>query len=206
MTNRSTTAVTVLACAAALAGCAADTSGFRQGPIPENDPSSYGLTDQAQLDLPPEPGSNAPFGESIAWEALVAVSEFAGTTDPDAAYACPAITGQEREVTCTVTFLGDDYDYVVTIDDAWELMPDVLDQTWIQYTAELPAGPVVRDVVEDHLRWSKRTEYVLCDLPEVASAEVGEELGTCETVDEDGFGTTEMIVTVGEYGFMTQHA
>ncbi|GAA1076024.1 hypothetical protein [Nocardiopsis composta] len=205
MTNKRAAAAAVLASAVALAGCAVDTSGFRRGAIPENDPTAYSATGPFQLDLPPEPGSDAPFEESIAWEALAKVSEFAGTTDSDAAYACPAITGQEREVGCTVTFLGEDYDYIVTIEDSWDLMPELIDQTWIEYTAELPAGPVVRDVVEDHLRWSNKTEYVLCDLPEVTRAEVDSEPGTCEFVEEDGYGTQEAKVHVTETGFVVEH-
>ncbi|MCY9783818.1 hypothetical protein KIK06_07935 [Nocardiopsis sp. EMB25] len=205
MTNERAAVVAALASAVVLAGCAVDTSGFRRGPIPENDPTAHDATGPFQLDLPPEPGSDAAFGESIAWEALAEVSEFAGTTDPEATYTCPTITGQDRQVTCTVTFLGDSYDYVVTIEDSWEFMPEVIDQTWLQYTAELPAGPVVRDVVEDYLRWSGGTEYVLCDLPEVTGAAVGEEVGTCEAVDEDGYGTRRATIVVGEYGFLARY-
>lgn len=169
-----------------------DASSFNQGPVPDEAPEL-----DSDTDLPPEPGSDAPLGDRIAWEALDRVSTFASTADPDATYTCPQIEGEEGEsVTCTVTFLGEEFDYTINIQSSGIL---------INYDWDLPEGPLVREVVEDTLRVSAETEYVLCDMD--SDVERGETGGTapflCQSLDEETGDVTEWELSISQYGSFT---
>lgn len=165
-----------------------DASSFNQGPIPDEAPEID------ETDLPAEPDSSAPLGDRIAWEALERISTFASTTDPDAAYSCPEIAGEEGEsVTCTVNFLGEDFEYSIDIESSGIL---------ISYDWDLPEGPLVREVVEDSLRASAETEYVLCDMDnDVERGETGGEAPfLCQSLDEETGDVTEWELSISQYG------
>ncbi|GAB2513036.1 hypothetical protein [Nocardiopsis aegyptia] len=167
---------------------AADTGDFNQGPIPAAAP---------ELDtsgLPPEPASDAPLGDRIAWEALEQVATFAKVNDPDATYECPAIAGEEGEsATCTVTFLGEQFEYTITIESSGIL---------INYQAELHDGPLIREVVEDALRYSENTEYVLCDMDaDLVRGETDTDAPfTCQSLDEASGTVSEHTLSISMYG------
>ncbi|RKS06172.1 hypothetical protein DFP74_1796 [Nocardiopsis sp. Huas11] len=165
-----------------------DTADFNQGPIPDAAP---------ELDtsgLPPEPGSDAPLGDRIAWEALEQVATFAKVNDPDATYECPEIAGEEGEsVTCTVTFLGEPFEYTITIESSGIL---------INYQAELHDGPLIREVVEDALRYSENTEHVLCDMDaDLVRGETDTDAPfTCQSLDEASGTVSEHTLSISMYG------
>lgn len=166
-----------------------DASAFNQGPIPAEAPEI-----DPEADLPAEPDSSAPLGDRIAWEALERISTFASTADPDAAYSCPEIAGEEGEsVTCTVNFLGEDFDYTIDIESSGIL---------ISYDWDMPEGPLVREVVEDTLRVSAETESVLCDM--ATDLERGETGGEgpflCQSLDEATGDVTEWELSISQYG------
>ncbi|WP_017585869.1 hypothetical protein [Nocardiopsis ganjiahuensis] len=165
-----------------------DASAFNQGPIPAEAPE----IDEA--DLPAEPDSAAPLGDRIAWDALESVSTFASTTDPEATYTCPEIAGEEGEsITCTVNFLGEDWDYSIDITSSGVL---------INYEWDLPEGPLIREVVEDTLRVSAETEYVLCDMAtDLERGVPGEEAPfLCQSLDEATGDVTEWELSISQYG------
>lgn len=165
-----------------------DASAFNQGPVPAEAPE----IDEA--DLPAEPDSSAPLGDRIAWEALERISTFASTVDPDAAYSCPEIAGEEGEsVTCTVNFLGEDFEYSIDIESSGIL---------INYDWDLPEGPLVREVVEDSLRASAETEFVLCDMAtDLERGETGGEAPfLCQSLDEETGDVTEWELSISQYG------
>jgi hypothetical protein len=157
------------------------------------------FTDEApeldsDADLPAEPGSDAPLGDRIAWEALDRVSTFASMADPGATYTCPEIEGEEGEsVTCTVTFLSEDFDYTIDVQSSGIL---------INYEWDLPEGPLVREVIEDSLRVSAQTEYVLCDMD--SDLERGETGGKapflCQSLDEETGDVTDWEISISQYG------
>ncbi len=165
-----------------------DASAFNQGPIPAEAPE----IDEA--DLPAEPDSSAPLGERIAWDALESISTFASTIDPEATYTCPEIAGEEGEsVTCTVNFLGEDWEYSIDVESSGIL---------INYSWDLPEGPLVREVVEDSLRVSAETEYVLCDMDtDLERGETGGEAPfLCQSLDEATGDVTEWELSISQYG------
>jgi hypothetical protein len=166
-----------------------DASAFNQGPVPDETPEL-----DSDADLPPEPASDAPLGDRIAWEALDRVSTFASMADPDATYTCPEIEGEEGEsVTCTVTFLSEDFDYTIDVQSSGIL---------INYEWDLPEGPLVREVIEDSLRVSAQTEYVLCDMD--SDLERGETGGKapflCQSLDEETGDVTDWEISISQYG------
>ncbi|WP_053619133.1 hypothetical protein [Nocardiopsis sp. NRRL B-16309] len=166
----------------------AATEDFNQGPIPDAEP---------ELDvsgLPPEPATDAPLGDRIAWEALEQVATFAKVNDPDATYECPEIAGEEGEsATCTVTFLGEPFEYTITIESSGIL---------INYQAELHDGPLIREVVEDSLRASENTEYVLCDMDaDLVRGETDTDAPfTCQSLDEESGTVSEHTLSISMYG------
>jgi hypothetical protein len=165
-----------------------DASSFNQGPVPDEAPE----IDEA--DLPAEPDSSAPLGDRIAWEALERISTFASTTDPDATYTCPEIAGEEGEaVTCTVNFLDEDFEYSIDIESSGIL---------VSYDWDLPEGPLVREIVEDSLRASTESEYVLCDM--ASDLERGETGGEapflCQSLDEETGDVSEWELSISQYG------
>ncbi|WP_116246427.1 hypothetical protein [Nocardiopsis sp. FIRDI 009] len=169
---------------------APDTSDLHRGPIPDAAP------DMDEADLPPEPEGSAPLSERIAWEALERVSSFANTTDPDAASTCPDIAGEEGEsATCTVTFLGEEFEYTIDVESGGVL---------ISYTPTLHEGPVVREVVEDTLRVQTESEQVACDMEEVVSvAPDSEGVARCRALNEDLGEVLEYDLNVGGVGTLS---
>ncbi|MDE3723181.1 hypothetical protein PWG71_17450 [Nocardiopsis sp. N85] len=168
-----------------------DTGDFNQGPIPSEKPELN------ESDLPPEPDNSAPLGERIAWEALEQVSTFASMTDPDATYQCPDIAGEEGEsVTCTVNFLGEEFEYNIDIQSSGIL---------ISYEQDLPEGPLVREMVEDTLRWDAETEYVLCDMEsDLVRGRTSEDAPfTCQALDEETGDVSEYTLSISMYGAYT---
>ena len=166
-----------------------DTSSFHQGPIPDEAPEI-----DPEADLPAEPDSAASLGDRIAWEALERVSTFASVTDPDATSSCPEIAGEEGEsVTCTVTFLDEEFEYSIDISSSGIL---------INYDWDLPEGPLVREVVEDSLRVSAESELVLCDMDsDVERGETGGEAPfLCQSLDEETGDVTEWEISISQYG------
>ncbi|WP_049574077.1 hypothetical protein [Nocardiopsis sp. SBT366] len=166
-----------------------DTSSFNQGPIPDEAPEI-----DPETDLPAEPDSSAPLGDRIAWEALERISTFASVTDPDAASTCPEIAGEEGEsVTCTVTFLDEEFEYSIDISSSGIL---------INYEWDMPEGPLVREALEDSLRVSAETELVLCDMDsDVERGETGGEAPfLCQSLDEETGDVTEWEVSISQYG------
>lgn len=140
-----------------------DLSSLRRGTIP----AAYPEPDLSGL--PPKPADSAPVRERIAWEALQKVTDFAHHVDPGARSSCPAFDpGRTTTATCTVTYLGERYDYVLS-DIKFKgngLTDGRTEQGTISYHAELTAGPIVRDRVETVLRHQNGTEYEACDMPE----------------------------------------
>ncbi|OXM49752.1 hypothetical protein CFP75_17965 [Amycolatopsis alba DSM 44262] len=97
------------------------------------------------------------------------MTDFAHRVDPGARSSCPAFDARRTTTaTCTVTYLGEGYDYVLRdikfrgtgISDGRN------EQGTISYTAELASGPIIRDQVESVLRYQNATEYEACDMPE----------------------------------------
>jgi len=140
-----------------------DLSSLRQGTVP----AAYPEPDLGGL--PPKPADSKPLRERIGWEALEKVTRFANRVDPGARPSCPTLDpGRTTTLTCTVTFLGEKYDYVLRnikfqgngISDGRN------EQGTISYNAALTSGPIVRDHVESVLRHQNSTEYVACDMPE----------------------------------------
>ncbi|CAL9508518.1 hypothetical protein SUDANB121_03602 [Nocardiopsis dassonvillei] len=168
-----------------------DTEDFNQGPVPSEKPELN------EDDLPPEPDNSAPLSERIAWEALEQVSIFASMTDPDATYQCPDIAGEEGEsVTCTVNFLGEEFEYKIDIQSSGIL---------ISYEPELPEGPLVREMVEDTLRWDAETEYVLCDMEsDLVRGRTSEDAPfTCRSLDAETGDVREHTLSISRYGAYT---
>ncbi|MFD3685293.1 hypothetical protein ACFWTE_10795 [Nocardiopsis sp. NPDC058631] len=168
-----------------------DTADFNQGPIPDAAPE---VTEE---DLPAEPDSAAPLGDRIAWEALEQVSVFASVVDPDATSTCPDIAGTEGEsATCTVSFLGEEFDYTITVESSGVL---------ISYQQELPEGPLVREAVEDTLRVQAETEYVLCDMEaDLVRGEPDTDAPfTCLALDETTGEADEYTLSISMYGAFT---
>ncbi|WP_370944247.1 hypothetical protein AB5J62_34840 [Amycolatopsis sp. cg5] len=119
--------------------------------------------------LPPKPADSAPVRDKLAWEALDKVTRFAQRVDPGAKASCPAFNARSTTTaTCTVTYLGENYDYVLrNIEFVGSGITDGrTERGSISYKAELPAGPIVRDELEKTLRYQAKTEYVACDMPE----------------------------------------
>ncbi|MBR8741662.1 hypothetical protein [Nocardiopsis sp. MG754419] len=165
-----------------------DTSAFNQGPVPSERPE----IDEA--DLPAEPDSSAELSDRIAWEALQRVSTFASVIDPDATSTCPDIAGDEGEsVTCTVDYLGEEFEYTIDIESSGIL---------ISYDWNLPEGPLVREVLEDTLRFSSDNELVLCDMEsDVARGETGGEGPfLCQTLDEATGDVVDWELSISQYG------
>jgi hypothetical protein len=138
-----------------------DLSAFRRGEIPAEYP------DGDLAGLPAEPDDSAPIPDRIAWEALEAVTNFANTVDPEASASCPDFDpATDKSVTCTVQFLGDAYDYVVSgiSFTSSGLRGRGVEYGHVKYRAELTAGPIVRDFVEAVLRHQHNTEYTVCDM------------------------------------------
>ena len=138
-----------------------DLSAFRRGEIP----AEYPKGDLAGL--PPQPDDSAPMPDRIAWEALEAVTNFANTVDPEASASCPDFDpAADKSVTCTVRFLGDAYDYVLSgiSFTSSGLRGRGVEYGHVKYHAELTAGPIVRDFVEAVLRYQHKTEYTACDM------------------------------------------
>ncbi|MDA2805333.1 hypothetical protein [Nocardiopsis suaedae] len=160
---------------------------LEQGEVPEEQP---GLD---EADLPDEPADDAPLGDRIAFEALEKISSFAQAADPGAGYACPDIAGEEGEsATCTVTYMGEEFDYSVDIESSGFI---------VQYQQDMPEGPVVREAVQDQLRYSTGAEKVLCDMEDVVRAEPEAEVEDATCFYEDGGGEIRQTgVSVGTYG------
>ncbi|MGW4829326.1 hypothetical protein ACWEOG_17220 [Amycolatopsis japonica] len=140
-----------------------DLSSLRQGAVP----AKYPEPDMSKL--PPKPADSAPLRERIAWEALQKVTRFAHRLDPAARSSCPAFDpGRTTTATCTVTYLGEGYDYVLR-DIKFQgtgLTNGRTEQGTVSYKADLTAGPIIRDQVESVLRYQNSTEYAACDMPE----------------------------------------
>ena len=160
---------------------------LEQGEVPEEQP---GLD---EADLPDEPADDTPLNERIAFEALQKISSFAQTADPDAEYTCPDIAGEEGEsATCTVTLMGEEFDYSVDIESSGFI---------VQYQQDMPEGPVVREAVQEQLRYSTGAESVLCDMDEVVRAEPEAEVEGATCFYDDGGGEVRQTgVSVGTYG------
>ncbi|MFC9257111.1 hypothetical protein [Amycolatopsis thailandensis] len=140
-----------------------DLSSLRHGTIP----AKYPEPDLSGL--PPKPADSAPLRERIAWEALEKVTRFANRVDPGARSSCPALNlGRTTTLTCTVTYLGEKYDYVLR-DIKFQgtgISDGRNEQGTLSYKADLTAGPIIRDHVESVLRHQNSTEYDACDMPE----------------------------------------
>ncbi|MFI7120014.1 hypothetical protein [Amycolatopsis sp. NPDC049868] len=140
-----------------------DLSSLRQGKIP----ADYPKPDLSGL--PPKPADTAPLRERIAWEALRKATDFAHRVDPGARSSCPAFDpGRTTTVTCTVTYLGESYGYVLR-DIKFRgngLSNGRGEHGTVSYQADLAAGPIIRDQVESVLRYQNSTEYAACDMPE----------------------------------------
>ncbi|WP_410646633.1 hypothetical protein [Amycolatopsis sp. cmx-4-54] len=148
----------------------ADLSTLRRGTVPK----AYPEPDLSGL--PPKPAASAPVRERIAWEALQKVTDFANHVDPGARSSCPAFDpGRTKTATCTVTYLGESYEYVLR-DIKFQgtgLTDGRTEQGTISYRADLTAGPIIRDRVEIVLRHQNVTEYEACDMPEHVRFEFG---------------------------------
>lgn len=159
---------------------------LEQGEVPEERP------ELDEDELPDEPADDAPLGERIAFEALEKISSFAMTADPDAEYTCPDIAGEEGEsATCTVTFMGEEFDYSVDIESSGFI---------VQYQQDMPEGPVVREAVQEQLRYRTGAEKVLCDMDEVVRAAPEAEVEDATCFYDDGGEVRRTSVSVGTYG------
>ncbi|WP_017613019.1 hypothetical protein [Nocardiopsis salina] len=157
-------------------------------------------TDPPRLDedeLPDEePDGEDELSDQIAWEAFTDVAEMAVVVDEDADWQCPDIENDEGEqVTCTVTYFGEDYDYEVTMEGS--------DGFMINYEAEMPEGPLAREAAEDAVRYSSEAEEVRCDMDEVVRTPLDtDDVARCEARDDDG-ETLDYTVDVTVYGTVT---
>lgn len=118
--------------------------------------------------LPPKPADSAPVRDRLTWEALNKVTRFGRRVDPGAKASCPAFNARSTTTaTCTVTYLGENYDYVLrNIKFTGTGITDGrTEQGSISYQTDMPAGPIVRDELEETLRFQAKTEYVACDMP-----------------------------------------
>jgi hypothetical protein len=138
-----------------------DLSAFRKGEIPAEYP------DGDLSALPPKPEDSAPLPDRIAWEALDEVASFANWADPGASASCPDFDpATTPSVTCTVQFLGETYDYLVS---NISFTPSGLrrgkeEHGYVRYQGDLIAGPIVRNFVESVMRHQLETEYTICDM------------------------------------------
>lgn len=147
-------------------------------------------------DLPDEePDSEAPIADQIAWEAFRDVADMGVVIDQDASWECPDIENDEGEqVTCTVTYFGEDFDYEVTMEGGGGFMA--------HYEAELPEGPLVRETAENAIRYASETEEVRCDMEEVERAPLDtDEVVQCEA--RDGDDSIDYSIDVTVYGTMS---
>ncbi|MBE2998824.1 hypothetical protein IDM40_08920 [Nocardiopsis sp. HNM0947] len=157
-------------------------------------------TDPPRLDeedLPDEePDSEQELSDQIAWAAFKDVAEMAVVVDEDADWQCPDIEGDEGEqVTCTVTYFGEDYDYEVTMEGGGGFI--------VNYQAELPEGPLVREAAEDAVRYSAEAEEVRCDMDEVVRTPLDtDDVAQCKALDADG-EELDYTVDVTTYGTVT---
>lgn len=167
----------------------ADDGGGNTGEIPDELPR---LDDG---DLPDEePDNEAPLSDKIAWQAFNDVADVGVVVDPDAAWECPDIEGDEgEEVTCTVTYFGEDFDYEVTMEGGGGFI--------VNYEAELPEGPIVREAAENAIRYSAETEEVRCGMDEVLRTPLDtDDVVQCEARDDD---TIDYSIGVNGYGTMS---
>lgn len=147
-------------------------------------------------DLPDEePDSEASLSDKIAWEAFNDVADVGVIVDPDAAWECPDIEGEEgEEATCTVTYFGEDFDYEVTMEGGGGFL--------VNYEATLPEGPIVREAAENAIRYSAETEEVRCDMDEVLRTPLDtDDVVQCEA--RDGDDTIDYSIGVNGYGTMS---
>ncbi|WP_017555957.1 hypothetical protein [Nocardiopsis baichengensis] len=160
---------------------------LEEGAVPEE------LPRLDEEDLPEEPGDDAPLGERIAFEALDKISSFAQTADPGAEYSCPDIAGEEGETaTCTVTFMGEEFEYSIDIESSGFI---------VQYQQDMPEGPVVREAVQDQLRYSTGAERVFCDMDDVARAAPESEVEDATCYYERDGRVEETGLSVNTYGY-----
>lgn len=168
----------------------ADDGEWNTGEIPDELPR---LDDG---DLPDEePDNEAALSDKIAWEAFNDVADVGVIVDPGAAWECPDIEGDEgEEVTCTVTYFGEDFDYEVTMEGGGGFI--------VNYQAELSEGPIVREAAENAIRYSAETEEVRCDMGEVLRTPLDtDDVVQCEA--RDGDDTIDYSIGVNGYGTMS---
>lgn len=136
------------------AEAAAPSGEFRNGPIPDADPSDNWGEDE----LPAEPDRDAPFSEGIEHQVLVWTAEFAHDYDPDASVTCDDTDGSTDEtITCTATFFGTELPWQIAISGGSMVA---------SFSPESSERIVSRGFVEDALRYEKDTEDVYCDFEE----------------------------------------
>lgn len=153
-----------LVCGMALTACSTgpELDHLRSGEIPTSQPGS-----STEVGLPPEPSEDELLSERIEWGILRSTSVFARTNDPDATVECPEFDGsQSREVTCTVTFMGVEGEWLAQVEGS---------AFYYRSSSEPLERHLVRDLVEDMARYRMDTEHVLCDMDEVELMEVSED-------------------------------
>lgn len=165
-----------LVCVVALTACSTgpDLDHLRSEEIPTSQPGST-----SEAGLPPEPSEDDLLSDRIEWGILRSTSVFARTHDPDATVECPEFDGtRSREVTCTVTFMGVEGEWLVQVEGS---------AFYYQSNSQPLERHLVRDLVEDMARYRMNTEHVLCDMDEVEVVEVSEDTDPiiCEWAREE---------------------
>lgn len=176
-------ALTAVGTALALAACGSDARQDENSAAPEEEQQEeapVGSIDWRNAEIPAEePGvpeeelqaileeRGDELTETLGARATEELTRMAGVADPDAATECPDFQHEEgEEFTCTVTFLGEDFDYDVVLGEVGDFTT--------QYQSGLSEMPVVRDHVEDSIRHQGETEDVHCDMEEVELVPVEE--------------------------------
>ncbi len=150
-------------------------------------------------DLPDKPTSAEPMNVRMAWNAMEMAHKAGNHVDPDATAECP---GPELEpevgatLTCDVVYMGEEFTWDMEVTSGGVL---------IQYEQTLSPVPVTRERVEHLVRWQVRGEYVRCDMPEMVTAEHGEDAGvTCESWNDYAHSTHRVTVSQdGMHGIET---
>ncbi|WP_017613020.1 hypothetical protein [Nocardiopsis salina] len=132
-----------------------DSIDWRNAEIPAEEP---GVPGEELRELLPE--SDDDLAASLGARATEELTRMAGVVDPEAASECPDFQHEEgEEFTCTVTFLGEDFDYDVVLGEIGDFTT--------QYESGLSEMPVVREHVEDSIRHQAEIEDVHCDMREL---------------------------------------
>lgn len=161
---------------------------YRTGPIPASSPEFDEST------LPAEPGDTATPTEQIEWEVLKSANQASLLYDPSSTAECTETQASVDEtIDCTVTYQGLQIPYTV----------DVTGGSYIfSYEYRADSVPMVRDVVEDALRYWADAEAVRCDMDEAQLATPDIDSGVvCDAQTE--YGVESYNVEVSAYGYVS---